>query len=426
MQSTITQATCDAEFPRLGTGGHRFFQALENLPASGGNLRQLFSKVWKCAGGWTLPAACALLCWCTPSLRAADMFEQPEYNRVEAEPVERFHATPAEEEAALRRRETDITASARSDLLEALADFKAARWSVVIPKMEALIETDPTVMPAWDLLGNAYWRAGRRDDAVKLWNRLRTIRPDYPPVYNWLGRAYMMENNLANARATFAQGLALSAPLHDEDLNYARVLRWSGNLEESSRLMRPLVKANPNRLDMARELASALLSNREYDEALPLWQKLLTAEPTNLLFKAKTAVALLHTGKPAEAAVAAEEVLAADPAQMDALGIMADQAQFHSAEPANALPILLHMVTLTEKQVRKRQLTLRYVNLFSRLQSTDPEHYLMDRPAGLLGQLIEKDPFDADVRLALGEALVMCQNYAAAREQFNWVLEHLN
>lgn len=412
MQATQRQ-TRNTGFPRLGKASGRFFHRLEKL-------------TWTVSKAWKVSAACALACGLAPWSGRADLFDQPEYKTVETEPAERFNATPAEEEAALRRREVDISNSARSELLSALTDFKAGRWDESIQKLEALIEADPTTLPAWDLLGNAYWRAGRGNEAITLWNKLRTIRPDYPPVYQWLGRAYMLSNDLASARNIYAKGLQMGPALLGADLNYARVLRWSGNLEESARILRPLAAAQSNRLDIVRELASALLSNREFEEALPLWQKLLASDPTNLLFKAKTAVALLHTGQPAEAITAAGEVLAADAAQMDALGVMADHAQFQSATPLNALPILLQMIALTEKPARQRQLTLRYVNLYGRLQGDDPSAYPMERPAGLLRRLVEKDPFDADVRLALGETLVICQHYPAAREQFSWVLEHLN
>ncbi|MCX7008875.1 MAG: tetratricopeptide repeat protein [Kiritimatiellaeota bacterium] len=416
MQTNNTQVR-NAEFPRIGKGGHWFFQGLEKTA-------RFVSKVWKSVGAWKIPVACTLLCWCAPSRCAADMFDQPEYNRVEAEPTERFYTTPTEEMAALRRREADITASARSDLIAVFADFKAARWNEVIPKMEALIETDPTIMPAWDLLGSAYWRAGRRDDALKLWNRLRTIRPDYPPVYTWLGRAYMLANDLANARACFSKGLQLQHPLHDEDLNYGRVLRWSGALEEAIALLRPLAQAKPDRTDIVRELAAALTSNRDYQEALPLWKQLCTETPTNLLFKAKEAVVLLHTEHPAEALALAREVLQEDAAQLDALGVLADHAQYFSSTQEDALPVLLQMAALTTKPQKQRQLSLRYVNLSVRLNEADPEHFPLERTAGLLASLLEKDPLDTDSRLALGETLAINRNYAAAREQLQWVLDH--
>ncbi len=387
-----------------------------NVPGLG-KQSAFFSKPWKTA------ALAALLGALAP---AGAFMEQPEYSRNETEPVERDKATLAEEEAALRRRETEVSASARADLLAALNAFKAGRWDEVITQLEALLESDPTVLPAWDLLGNAYWRAGRGGDTFKLWNRLRTIRPDYPPVYNWLGRAYMLSNDLVNARAAYAKSLAMSQPLHDEDLQFGRVLRWSGALEDSIKLLRPMAQAKPDRLDIAREFASALTSNREYEEALPLWQKLRASEPTNLLFKAKEAVALLHTGRPAEALAGANEVLKEDPAQMDALGIKADHAQFFSATPEDALPVLIQMAALTEKPARQRQLTLRYVALYDRMWGVDPASYPLERPAGLLARLVVNDPQDADVRLALGELHLALHQYAAAREQFQWVLDHLN
>jgi tetratricopeptide (TPR) repeat protein len=260
----------------------------------------------------------------------------------------------------------------------------------------------------------------------KLWNRLRSIRPEFAPVYNWLGRAYMLNNDLPNARSCYAKSLKLNQPLHDEDLNYGRVLRWSGALEDAITLLRPMAQSKPDRLDIARELASALTSNREYQEALPIWNRLLAKEPSNLLFRAKATVALLHSGQPAEAVEIARAILQQEPGQLDALGVLADYAQYFSPNPEQALPLLLQLANQTEQPSRQRQLALRFVALYGRLHGQTPEQYPLDQSGRVLARLIEKDPQDADSRLALGETLLILRHYAAAREQFHWVLEHQN
>jgi cytochrome c-type biogenesis protein CcmH/NrfG len=403
----------DATFPRIGKGAACFFQGLEKTAGRASRTQGLCSKAWKRAALAALLAA--PLCYGE---------DQPEYTPASAEPSERYINTIAEEASALRRREVDISASARTDLMDALQKYKAQQWDEVIAQLEKLLASDPTPMPAWDMLGSAYWRSGRGDEAFKTWNKLRSIRPDYPPLYTWLGRAYMLSNDLVNARACYSKGLKLQQPLHDEDLNYGRVLRWSGALDEAIQLLRPLVRNKPDRLDIVRELASALTSNREYQEALPLWQKLRASEPTNLLFKAKEAVSLLHTDHPEAAVANAREVLQENPTQLDALGVLADYAQYFSPTPEQALPVLRRMAGCTAKPQKQRQLILRYVNLNVHLRESEPDRFPMDITIGLLADLVAKDPLDTDVRLALGETLAMGKHTAAAREQLEWILKY--
>ena len=352
--------------------------------------------------------------------------EQPEYGRVEAETLGGYaHPMPDEGEPYLRQ-ELGVSESVQPLLAQAKAVYSAGHWTEAIAILEGVLAHSPEVMPAWDLLGDSYWMAGRPGDALKLWNRLIRIRPDFAPAYGWLGRAYLMQGDVVAARAAFRKGVELDGLQGVERLNYARVLRWSGDHEAAADLLRPMAQANPGRLDVALELASALLSNRDYEEALPWWQMLQKAEPTNQLIRARGAVALLHTGHVAEALSQAQAVLEANAAELNALGIMADCAQFNGGRPEEALSWLQKMIAAAGHPVRQRQLTLRYVNLYLRLHEKQPEYFPLDGPRAMLRELITREPDDSDLRLALTEALLLDGHFANAREQAQWVLHNLN
>ena len=359
---------------------------------------------------------------------AGVMEEQPEYARRDAEPEARREFPAPDEHEVLRQLEADVQSSERKELARVLQLYHSGQLIEAIALLEPMIEQDPTEMAAWNALGQSYLKINRRDDALRLWDRLRIIRPDFFPVYNWIGRAHMQCNELQPAIAAYRASLQLN-PQQDRDqtkLNLARMLRWSGDLERAAALLRPLHEAFPQRAEITRELASALLSNREFAEALPLWTTLRAAEPTNRLFQAKEAVALLHTGHAPAGVAQARAVLAADTGQSDALGVLADYAQFFGGQPEEALPWLQRMITITDQPVRQRQLTLRYVNLYGRLNEAAPDRFPLERTLPLLQGLIEKEHYDADVRLALAETLMMCHRYDAARAQLIWVLDNLN
>ena len=354
--------------------------------------------------------------------------EQPEYGRIEPAGTEQPPTILLDTQELMQQLQHEVQTSSRRELREAMELYKADKLPEAIASLEELLERDPTVLTAWGLLGQAYWKAGRPEDAFKLWQRLKSIQPDFFPLYNWLGHAHMMRGEYADAIAAFRTSLRLQPGQEQENtkLNLARLLRWIGHLDEATTLLRPLHQSAPQRLDVTRELASALLSNREFEEALPLWTDVQAADPTNQLFLAKLAVALFHTGQVGEALDRARRVLADDANNMDALRLMADEAQFHGDQPEEALDWLRRMIDQATTFKLKRQLSLRYVFLYMRLKGLRPELLPPDRSAAMLGQFVEADPYDVDMIMAYSEVLISDRHFAEARHQLDRVVAELN
>ena len=389
-------------------GGGNFFQALEKRGRD-------FSKAWKTA-------------WLALLLLPCGAPADPEYSGTDTEPEKPAMDMAQDEQEILRQQMEAVNATQRHELSVAMADYRGGRYSAAIAALEKLIADDPAVMPAWDILGHAYLKANRRDDAFKLWDQLRALRPDFFPVYNWLGRAYMLRNEYVPAIEAYRTSLSLR-PQQDREntqLNLARMLRWSGNLVEAITRLRPFHEAYPQRLDITRELASALISNREFEEALPLWTTLRTAEPTNLLFRAKEAVALLHTGHAEEAVAQAREVLAEDAQQPDTLLLMANYAQFRSGQPETALPWLERLIAQASTFTLQRLYTLRYVFLWVQMSNLHPKQYPLALPVDLMGKIAQADPYDMDVIMAYAELLRGNRQFDEARAQLDRALKELN
>lgn len=381
----------------------------------------LAPKAWKTTGLLLLLAVAT-------SGRVWAAEEQPEYGRIEPAAAEQPPTVPLDTQELMQQLQHEVQTSSRRELREAMELYKADKLPEAIASLEDLLEHDPTVLTAWGLLGQVYWKAGRPEDAFKLWQRLRSIRPDFFPLYNWLGHGHMMRGEYADAIEAFRTSLRLQPGQEQQNtkLNLARLLRWTGHLDEAATLLRPLHQAAPQRLDVTRELASALLSNREFEEALPLWTEVQDADPTNQLFQAKLAVALFHTGQVGEALERARRVLADDANNMDALRLMADEAQFHGDQPEEALDWLRRMIDQATVFKLKRQLSLRYVFLYMRLKELHPELLPPDRSAAMLGQFVEADPYDVDMIMAYSEVLISGRHFAEARHQLDRVVAELN
>jgi tetratricopeptide (TPR) repeat protein len=377
--------------------------------------RRGFSQPWKNLIGllWLLPLA---------------TWGDPEYSRTAEDQEKPTVEMVADEKEILRQQVEEVQASQRKELAVAMADYRGGRYAEASAQLEKLIQDDPTLLTAWNILGYVYLKANRWDDAIKLWNNLRAIRPDFFPVYNWLGRAYMLRNQVIPATEMYRSSLKLRPRQEREatELNLARLLRWGGNLEEACQILRPLHRAYPQRRDITRELASALISNRNFEEALPLWTELRSGEPSNRLFRAKEAVALLHTGHTAEAVDQARGVLAEDAQQPDALLLMANYAQFCGGKPEEALPWLQRLMAAAPSFDLKRSYALRFVMLYGQLFDRHPERFPLEIPAAVLKPICEADPYNVDVTMLYAEQLMSLQRHAEAREQMARVRDHLN
>ena len=93
----------------------------------------------------------------------------------------------------------DAGSPARAKMYEAMLNVQDKQYDAAIPKLEAVIAEDPTLLEAWSTLGWAYWSLGRHKDAAELWQRLLNIAPNEPMGYNLMAQVAVHDGNLARA-----------------------------------------------------------------------------------------------------------------------------------------------------------------------------------------------------------------------------------
>jgi len=294
-----------------------------------------------------------------------------------------------------------------------------------IDDLEKLIEDEPSLLKAWEMLGWAYWRAERRDETIALWESLHKLDPQLPLACNLLGMAYAGKNDLAQSAYYYQKSLELDPDQYGIQFNMARIHRWIGMMDESVARLRRLAIQDPERLDVRIELARSLTDNREFEEAVPLWTEALESNPTDLEYLVRTAYVLFHTGNTNESRELVDRILEVEPDNLVVQLMLADDAEYGD-RPEDAIPALQKIVRLTEDANQKRLIRNRLLRLLVRLNKAQPSKFGLVDPISLTREVINDEPYNVDARLLLGELLMMDRQFDAAEKQFLAVLSDFN
>ncbi len=318
-----------------------------------------------------------------------------------------------------------VSSQFKAFLYETLEDIQDGHHAESIPRLEAIIEEDPTIVTAWESLGWCYWETGQREKAVTLWKELVVIDPTLPLPYVLLAIDATTQKNFPLAIRHYKTSLELNPLQYEVRVNLARVLRWSARFQEAIALLEQSLAIDPDRNDVKRELARACTANRDYDDARPLWKDLLRTAPKSIEYITSLALCELHTGHHAAATTRINTLLGERPDEPQSLDLLARIAE-GSERPEDAVEPLQKLMDLQTTARTREYARVRLIRLLIRLHALNPERYGLEPAIALTRQRISELPDSADARLLLGELYTMDQQLELAEAPFVHVITHLN
>lgn len=332
--------------------------------------------------------------------------------------------TTTEEQPANRQDAIEVS-EARQKMYDGMLDAQDKKYDDAIPKLEWALKADPTLLGAWETLGWCYWNVDRKDDARALWERLLAIAPNEPMGYNLLATIYTNQGELDHAEDLYSKSLKLDSTQYDTRFSYARVLLWNGKREKAVKELKELFRQNPDRTDVEIDLAWALYANEDYEAALDRWDhinELVPDEPDYLLARART---LVLVGALTESELEAKRVVQIDPNNTGALNLLADIA-VRMRHPEEAVAALRRVIELADDDQSKARLTRRLAGYMKSIYDKDPNVFTIAQCNGVAKEAFDLDPDNIDGRLFYAEILVGEKNYAAAADQFSYVIDNIN
>jgi tetratricopeptide (TPR) repeat protein len=115
------------------------------------------------------------------------------------------------------------------------------------------------------MLGAYYYRAGRYDDALAMFQQVVALTPDSYRGYSSIGAIYFMKDRTADAIAAFQKSLAIR-PNYNAASNLGTLYYYEGNFRRSAELFKQAVSIDQGNYQVWNNLASALsLAGAEQD-----------------------------------------------------------------------------------------------------------------------------------------------------------------
>lgn len=156
-------------------------------------------------------------------------------------------------------------------------------------------------------LGRLYLRKNSIDKALVCFQRATEINRLDLPSFQYLGQINLKLGDTEKALAYFSKAMELSPRNTDRALKLATLLLGRQKLVEADKILKILLRNNPDDLDLSCEVADLCLDHGLYSLASRTYQSVLTADPDRYFLSKKLGQALIKDGHAKEAIVILEK-----------------------------------------------------------------------------------------------------------------------
>ncbi len=336
---------------------------------------------------------------------------------------------PAPEEVEAMKPDDTMEPGEERDIREVLYEgmvlVQDRKFEEAIPKLERVIQKDPTLLGAWETLGWAYWLTDRQDKAEELWLQLVDIAPDEPMGYRLLGQVATREADFDRALAMYNRSLELNPAQFEVRVSRAQVLLWAGREDEAIAEFRQLLKEDPERVDIEIDLAWSLFGDEQYEDSLVHWNRIVEFFPDQADFLLARANVHLLMGMLDEAREDALTALEAEPENIDAIKILTALAA-RSDQPRETVERMEELLDLAETDKTRVQVAQDIAIFKLAIRNQNPDVFTMEEVVEAGKRAWELDLENVTTALFYGESLVLDKQYREAQDVFDYVLDELN
>ena len=157
--------------------------------------------------------------------------------------------------------------------------YNRGELEAAIRKANELIEQFPSAIVLYNILGAAYSKSGRNEEALESFAKAVKINPNYPDAHNNLGATLRILGRQAEAIQSYKKALALKPDYAEAFYNLGNALNDLGRQEEAMVNYGKALEIKPNYFDAHNNLGLALNSRGRHEEALLSFTKALEINP---------------------------------------------------------------------------------------------------------------------------------------------------
>ena len=171
----------------------------------------------------------------------------------------------------IRLMEPLVQRSPESDELYTLlgeAYLKTGRFEDAAVAYRASLRSVPGNPSKWCLLGDALTGQGKTDEAIECYTRALGVSADFTVAHNKLGAVYFQRRELTKAEEHLRRCVETGSPSADAFQNLAAVLVEMNRREEAVKLLRQALERDPAHVQSHRLLWQVLMAEQRPDEAV--------------------------------------------------------------------------------------------------------------------------------------------------------------
>lgn len=161
---------------------------------------------------------------------------------------------------------------------EALALFRAEKIEEAVPKLEALLQSDPTFEDAYEALSILYSRAGRLEEAIETAKHWIRLNPHSIMAHTNLSRFYVQKEMIAEAEHEQGEARRLG---WIEELKQKKMTLPKVDPKEKIERYKKVIELDPLDILGYYTLGDTYLENQKYQEAIETLSKGLEVDPNH-------------------------------------------------------------------------------------------------------------------------------------------------
>ena len=159
-----------------------------------------------------------------------------------------------------------------------------------------VVEIEPSVVAAWQMIGVIHQLEGRIDLAVTSYQQVLALDPDHVEALNNLGVALQSQGNIESALHSLRRALELKPDYADAHSNHGNVLQEQGHLDLAVASYRHALQLRPAYFDALNNLGNALRAQGKLTESVASYERALQVKPDNPQVRMSRALCWLQMG----------------------------------------------------------------------------------------------------------------------------------
>jgi Tfp pilus assembly protein PilF len=159
-----------------------------------------------------------------------------------------------------------------------------------------IVEIDPAVVAAWQMIGAIHQLEGRLDLAVTNYQHVLRLDPNHVEALNNLGVALHSQGQIENALHSLRRALELNPKYADAHSNVGNALQEQGQLDGAVASYRQALQLKPAHFDALNNLGNALRAQGKLVESVASYERALQVKPDNPQVRMSRALCWLQMG----------------------------------------------------------------------------------------------------------------------------------